>query len=238
VSITKPAGEPSVWQELRTVGRRYLPWWFAVGVVVVLVGLLITKVLESTAFADADAGLDKWLEKQRTPTGLTVTHIGTLFGETPTIVGLTTVTVIVFRLVFHRWRESVLLAIVVTGQSLIFLAATTYWLGTALILAWHTRHVWLRWLLVVVGVVIPIGVAASRMYRGMHYPTDTATSFLLGLALLFIAFHALPLGEHGDQEGRTDRSSPGPRARTRTDPAGSTADLADRSALARPTRTE
>jgi undecaprenyl-diphosphatase len=270
VSITKPAGEPSVWQELRTVGRRYLPWWFAVGVVVVLVGLLITKVLESTAFADADAGLDKWLEKQRTPTGLTVTHIGTLFGETPTIVGLTTVTVIVFRLVFHRWRESVLLAIVVTGQSLIFLittilidrhrppvqqiddspptssfpsghtaAATTYWLGTALILAWHTRHVWLRWLLVVVGVAIPIGVAASRMYRGMHYPTDTATSFLLGLALLFIAFHALPLGEHGDQEGRTDRSSPGPRARTRTDPAGSTADLADRSALtARPTRTE
>ena len=56
---------------------------------------------------------------------------------------------------------------------------------------------WLRWLLVVVGVVIPIGVAASRMYRGMHYPTDTATSFLLGLALLFIAFHALPLGAEG-----------------------------------------
>ena len=233
--------------------------------------MLITKVLENTAFADADAGLDKWLEKQRTPTGQTLTHIGTLFGETPTIVGLTAVTVIVFRLVFHRWRESVLLAIcgdrpvadlpdhhdprsTGTGRrcnrsttprrppsfpSGHTAAATTYWLGTALIMAWHTRHVWLRWLLVVVGVVIPIRVAASRMYRGMHYPTDTATSFLLGLALLFIAFHALPLGEHGDQEGRTDRSSPGPRARTRTDPAGSTADLADRSALtARPTRTE
>jgi undecaprenyl-diphosphatase len=226
VSITKPAGEPSVWQELRTAGRRYLPWWFAAGVVVVLVGLLITKVLEDTGFADADAGLDKWLEKQRTPTGESITHIGTLFGETPTIVGLTAVTVVAFRLVFHRWRESVILAIAVTGQALIFLittilidrdrppvrhlddspptssfpsghtaAATAYWLGTALILAWHTRQVWLRWLLVVVGVLIPLGVASCRLYRGMHYPTDAGTSFLLGLALLFIAFHALPLRE-------------------------------------------
>ena len=41
----------------------------------------------------------------------TLTHFGTLFGETPTIVGLTALTVVVFRLVFHRWRESVFLAI-------------------------------------------------------------------------------------------------------------------------------
>jgi membrane-associated phospholipid phosphatase len=238
VSITKPAGEPSVWQELRTVARRYLPWWFTVGVVVVLLGLLITKVLEDTGFADADAGLDRWLEKQRTPTGETITHIGTLFGETPTIVGLTAVTVVVFRLVFHRWRESVILAIAVSGQALIFLvttilidrerppvqhlddspptssfpsghtaAATAYWLGTALILAWHTRHIWLRWLLVTVGVLIPLGVASCRLYRGMHYPTDAGTSFLLGLALLFLAFHALPLRERRTQLPRTAAGS-------------------------------
>jgi undecaprenyl-diphosphatase len=236
VSITKPAGERTVWQELGTVGKRFVPWWFAVGVVVVLIGLLITKVLETTAFADADAGLDKWLEKQRTPTGETLTHIGTLFGETPTIIGLTAITVVVFRLVFHRWRESVILAICVTGQAVIFLvttmlidrerppvrhlddspptssfpsghtaAATAYYLGTALIIAWHTRHVWLRWLLVVVGVLIPITVASCRMYRGMHYPTDTGTSFLLGLALLAIAFHALPLSGGRPDEDRERR---------------------------------
>ena len=224
VSITKPAGEPTAWQELRTAGKRFLPWWFAVGVVVVLLGLLITKVLETTGFADADAGLDKWLEKQRTPTGETLTHFGTLFGETPTIIGLTAITVIVFRIVFHRWRESVILAVCVSGQALIFLvttmlidrerppvqhlddspptssfpsghtaAATAYYLGTGLILAWHTRHVWLRWLLVIVGLLIPVVVASCRLYRGMHYPTDTAVSFLLGLALLAIAFHAFPL---------------------------------------------
>jgi undecaprenyl-diphosphatase len=256
VSITKPAGERTLWQELGTAARRYLPWWLAIGVVVVLIGLLITKVLETTAFADADAGLDKWLEKQRTPTGETLTHLGTLFGETPTIVGLTAITVVVFRVVFHRWRESVILAITVTGQSVIFLvatilidrqrppvhhlddspptssfpsghtaAATTYWLGTALILAWHTRRVWLRWLLVVVGVLIPITVAACRMYRGMHYPTDTGTSFLLGLALLAAAFHALPLSG-GDArttraESRAPRREPG-SATSAADVAGRT----------------
>ena len=250
VSITKPAGERTVWQELGTAGKRFVPWWFAAGVVVVLLGLLITRVLETTAFADADAGLDKWLEKQRTPTGETLTHFGTLFGETPTIIGLTAVTVIVFRLVFHRWRESVILAICVTGQAVIFLvttmlidrerppvrhlddspptssfpsghtaAATAYYVGTALIIAWHTRHVWLRWLVVLVGVLIPIMVASCRMYRGMHYPTDTATSFLLGLALLAIAFLALPLSGGRPDEDRVRR-----RRRVATTP--STAELA------------
>lgn len=259
VSITKPAGELTVWQELRTAGKRFVPLWFAVGVVVVLIGLLITKVLEDTGFADADAGLIRWLEKQRTPTGETITHIGTLFGETPTIIALTTVTVIVFRVVFHRWRESVILALCVSGQALIFLittmlidrdrppvqqiddspptssfpsghtaAATAYYLGTALILAWHTRHVWLRWLLVIVGVLIPITVACCRMYRGMHYPTDTATSFLLGLALLAIAFHVFPLS--GGRPGADDeRRAPTRRiASTR-----STSDLTDRSTTRR-----
>jgi len=162
--------------------------------------------------------------------------------------------VVAFRLAFHRWRESVILAICVTGQAVIFLvttilidrkrppvhhlddspptssfpsghtaAATAYYLGTALIIAWHTRQVWLRWLIVVVGILIPIMVASCRMYRGMHYPTDTTTSFLLGIALLAIAFHALPLsgGRPGSGEDR-DRG----RRRNQVGARSSTADLA------------
>jgi membrane-associated phospholipid phosphatase len=224
VSITKPAGERTVWQELGTAGRRAGIPFLLVGILVVLFGLLITKVLENTGFADADARFDRTLAQHRTPTLNTITHFGTLLGETPTIIGLTTVTVIVFRLVFHRWRESVLLAICVIGQSLIFLvatllidrqrppvphldaspptssfpsghtaASTAYYVGTALIIAWHLRHTWLKVLVVAVGVLFPVVVATCRMYRGMHYPTDVGTSFLLGLALLAIAAHALPV---------------------------------------------
>jgi undecaprenyl-diphosphatase len=192
--------------------------------VVVLLGLLITKVLETTGFARADAGVDRWFASHRTPTMNTLTHIGTLFGETPTIVGLTALTVVIFRIAFRRWRESVFLAVCVTAQALIFLvatllidrdrppvphlddspptssfpsghtaASTAYYLGTFLIIAWHTRQVWLKSLLIVVGVLLPIMVATCRMYRGMHYPTDTGTSFLLGLSLLAVMSWALPL---------------------------------------------
>jgi membrane-associated phospholipid phosphatase len=232
VSILKPAGERTVWQELGQAGRRAVPAFLAIGVVVVLLGLLITKVLETTGFADADAGVNRWFAKHRGPTLNTLTHIGTLFGETITIVACTAITVVVFRVVFHRWRESVILTICVVGQSLIFLvttilidrdrppvphlddspptssfpsghtaASTAYWAGTALIVAWHTRDRWLGTLLTVVGLLIPIMVATCRMYRGMHYPTDTATSYLFSLALLAVAFRALPLAE-----GSRDRS--------------------------------
>lgn len=237
MSILKPAGERTVWQELGQAGKRAVPVFVAIGVVVVLLGLLITKVLETTGFADADAGVNRWFARHRGPTLNSLTHIGTLFGETITIVALTAITFVVFRVVFHRWRESVILLICVVGQSLIFLvttilidrerppvphlddspptssfpsghtaASTAFWAGTALIIAWHTRERWLRTLITVVGLLIPIVVATCRMYRGMHFPTDTTTSYLFALALLAVAFRALPLdGASGDRDSR-DRS--------------------------------
>jgi undecaprenyl-diphosphatase len=231
VSIIKPAGERSLWQELGTAARRMAIPVLLIGTVVVLLGLLITRVLETTDVADADSWVDKWFARNRTPTGVDLTHYGTLFGETPTIVGLTAITAVIFRVVYKRWRESVLLVVCVTAQSLIFLvttilidrkrppvphlddspptssfpsghtaASTAYYLGTALIVAWHTRQVWLKWLLVVLGVLVPIVVATCRLYRGMHYPSDILVSFLLGLTLLAVAFRLLPLSER-------DRSS-------------------------------
>ena len=56
VSVTKPAGERTLWQELGTVGRAVLPVGSRIGVVVVLLGLLITKVLETTGFAARTPG--------------------------------------------------------------------------------------------------------------------------------------------------------------------------------------
>lgn len=235
MSVLSPAGERTVGQELGQAGRRAVPAFVAIGVVVVLIGLLITKVLDSTGFPGADAGVDRWFAKHRGSTLNMLTHIGTLFGETVTIVALTAITVVVFRVVFHRWRESVLLLICVVGQSLIFLvttilidrdrppvphlddspptssfpsghtaASTAFWAGTALIVAWHTRDRWWSRLIAVVGLLIPIVVATCRMYRGMHFPTDTTTSYLFGLALLAVAFRALPLGQ-GSRERVTDR---------------------------------
>lgn len=39
---------------------------------------------------------------------------------------------------------------------------------------------WWRWLFVALAVTMPIGVATSRIYRGMHHPTDFLGAILLG----------------------------------------------------------
>lgn len=221
----------SLWDEIRTAAARLALPFLGIGVVVVLLGLLITKVLDQSAFSDADTWLNRWLEDRRTSSWNSITHYGTLFGETPTIVGLTAITAGVFRAVFHRWRESVLLVFCVSGQALIFLtttilidrtrphvqhlddspptssfpsghtaASTAFYLGAALIIAWHTRDVWAKWLIVALGALIPLIVATCRMYRGMHYPTDTTVSLLLGLSLLLVALRLVPLREAEREE--------------------------------------
>jgi membrane-associated phospholipid phosphatase len=217
VSIFTPEGERSVWQELGQAGRRAVPIFVGIGVVVVLLGLLITKVLEDTGFADADAGVNRWFAKHRGSTLNTLTHLGTLFGETVTIVALTAITVVAFRVVFHRWRESVILTICVVGQSLIFLittilidrdrppvphlddspptssfpsghtaASVALWCGLALGLArTHPGHP-LRVLSWVLAVALPGFVLVSRLYRGMHWPTDVAASVVFTLLWLLL----------------------------------------------------
>jgi undecaprenyl-diphosphatase len=42
----------------------------------------------------------------------------------------------------------------------------------------RTRRPW-RWIAVALAVVMPVGVAVSRLYRGMHHPTDLVGALLL-----------------------------------------------------------
>jgi undecaprenyl-diphosphatase len=65
-------------------------------------------------------------------------------------------------------------------------AAVALYCGLALLLARgaaapSARATW--WALLV---LVPLGVATSRMYRGMHHPSDVVASFLNGAACLYI----------------------------------------------------
>jgi undecaprenyl-diphosphatase len=44
-----------------------------------------------------------------------------------------------------------------------------------------------RTLVWVLAILLPIGVAVSRLYRGMHFPTDVAASVLFSIAALLCA---------------------------------------------------
>ena len=248
ITTAKDAREPSLWLELRRALVRVAAPFLLVGTVTVLLGLLVTKVLDGTAFEHGDAALDRTLAAHRTPLGVTLTHIGTMFAETPTIVALTVVAAVALRVAYRRWRESVFLVLCVAGQALIFLvttllidrhrppvphldaspptssfpsghtaAATAFYGGLAIVLAWHTRHRWLRWLLGAFGLLMPVMVAACRMYRGMHYPTDTAASMLMGLALLVITGRLVLFADPAHQRSFPRHS----RRRARPTAAGS-----------------
>jgi len=63
-------------------------------------------------------------------------------------------------------------------------AAVTLYGGIAIVIWVASRQVWLRALAVVLAVVVPIAVGFSRLYRGMHFPTDVLGGVLLGVLWL------------------------------------------------------
>src|SRR5207244_13111109 len=63
-------------------------------------------------------------------------------------------------------------------------AATICLYGAIAVLVWPRTRSWWRWLVVAAAVVMPVWVALSRMYLGMHHPTDIVGGVLLALGWL------------------------------------------------------
>jgi membrane-associated phospholipid phosphatase len=70
-------------------------------------------------------------------------------------------------------------------------AAVTLYVGLAVIALRSSNRGWLRTLAIVAATAIPVLVALSRLYRGMHYPTDVIAGALLGCAWLAICARVL-----------------------------------------------
>ncbi|HET6209089.1 MAG TPA: phosphatase PAP2 family protein [Jatrophihabitans sp.] len=72
-------------------------------------------------------------------------------------------------------------------------AASVALYGSLAVIAWHAaRAGWLRTLATVAAVLMPLAVATSRLYRGMHYLTDVLAGALLALCWLAVC-HRLVL---------------------------------------------
>jgi membrane-associated phospholipid phosphatase len=74
-------------------------------------------------------------------------------------------------------------------------AASVALYGALAVIAWHAaRAGWLRTLATVAAIAMPVAVATSRLYRGMHYLTDVLAGALLALCWLAVT-HRLLLSE-------------------------------------------
>lgn len=70
-------------------------------------------------------------------------------------------------------------------------AAVALYGGIAVVLAIRSRRKAYAATWWVILLIIPIAVAISRVYRGMHYPSDVAASFLGGFGCLWILRRAM-----------------------------------------------
>ena len=78
-------------------------------------------------------------------------------------------------------------------------AATALYLSIAVVLVYHTRHRWARPVIIGLLILVPLAVAAARLYRGMHHPSDVVASFLNGGLSALIAGH-VTLQKEKDRE--------------------------------------
>ena len=53
-------------------------------------------------------------------------------------------------------------------------------------------------------IAIPLLVALSRMYRGMHHPTDVAAGLMVGIGTLIVAVAAARVAGAAADEGRAE----------------------------------
>lgn len=210
-TLTVPAHhEPSARSEFAWTVATLLAGAAAVLAVMTGLGLLITKPLAHTGFSQWEGGVNRYFARHRTPLGNSLTHVGSLIGNTPAITVVAVIAFITLRLVLHRWRESLALLVTVVGEVTIFVlttllidrprpkvphldgapptssypsghtaaTASLYGLLTIIILTHVAGTVW-RALAVVVAILLVLAVGVSRLYRGMHYPTDVVGGILL-----------------------------------------------------------
>lgn len=180
-------------------------------------GWLVTHILAKTWPLNTEDAANRTLAEHRGPVLNAVTGVLSTVADTPCTILLAVVALIGARLLTHRWRASVFIAVALAIEVSVFLVTTVLVHRTrpgvleldhspptssfpsghsAAAVALYGAVAWLivrgtgrwqAWLLL----LMPAAVAFARLYRGMHHPSDVVAGFLLGACSLLIAAHAV-----------------------------------------------
>jgi membrane-associated phospholipid phosphatase len=183
-------------------------------------GLILTKLLVGGPVGTWDNSVNQWFVTQRTTALNSVTSVGSLLGTTFTVIGIAVVASIVLAIGRHWREIGFLAAgltleatVFLTSSSLVnrprpnvprldvaprtasfpsghTAAAIVLYVSLALVLASFVRSATVRALAWALAIAIPIFVGVSRLYRGMHHPTDVMGSVVLGAGCLMFALLA------------------------------------------------
>jgi undecaprenyl-diphosphatase len=175
----------------------------------ILLGLPLAHYRHGNGNVLGDSTIPHWFAAHRADVLGRITIIGSEVGNTHAILAIGLVIGALALAVVRRWRPVVFLVTVMFGELSLFLgsaaivgrarpdvenmdgpmptssypsghvAATICIWATAAVLVMPRTRAWWRWLLPAAAVLMPLWVAVSRMYRGMHHPTDILGSCVL-----------------------------------------------------------
>ena len=187
----------------------------------VLLGLGLTHLSDAGMLRRWDRSVDQWRAGHRTGGLDTVTRFGSGVANTQTAIVVGVVAFLLLRWWLGRWYESWVLAVALVGELVVFLAVTAAvhrprpdvprldeapptssfpsgHTGAAVALYGCLAVLLLRYASSRLGVLaaillwlVPVAVAASRLYRGMHYPSDVLAGALGGGLWLLIVVHTM-----------------------------------------------
>ena len=171
------------------------------------VGWVLSHVVQNDSLGRADAGVSRWLARERNPDLNEVTLVSSEAGGTLTITILAVLSVavagevaifLVVTLLVDRKRPPVShldqappTSSFPSGHTA---ATIALWGALAVLASERARSALVRGLFLTLAVVLPLLVASSRMYRGMHFLTDVLGGVLLGTLWLLATVRGIRLG--------------------------------------------
>jgi membrane-associated phospholipid phosphatase len=214
--------------------------YVAMTLLLVGLGLLLVHVLLDGPVGRWDDSVNRWFVQQRTPTLDDLTVWGSRLGDTLTVIGIAALAVVILAIARLWARIAflvgALLIEVTTFVTTAFLverprpavrqldavpptssfpsghtaASIVLYVGLAIIVTSLVRNLFIRAVVWFVAIGVPIAVAFSRLYRGMHHPTDVIASVIGAAGCLAFALLATRTGlVVAEREGAASASDHG-----------------------------
>jgi len=185
------------------------------------IGLLLVHGLAHGPIGRWDASVERWFVTRRTPALNTWTKVASTMGATGTVIGIGAAAIVLlaigrrwhevgllfFVLVLEAWVFITTTFLVdrprprvpkldVAPPTSSFpsghtAAAIVLYVGLAIVISLLVGGMLIRAVVWLVALLLPVAVALSRLYRGMHNPTDVFASVLLGIGCLIVTIVAV-----------------------------------------------